>query len=268
MQGAEKGAIDTPVTRLEKQMKHNAGMEGTQDGNQQWRTIAQRVVHGQKIELPGYQSAARPLFHDPNSVRNNLATSKPHKASIMTHASAILCSKCNEWLLHPSFDARENCYTCTAKVFTPNVLIAKNECAQNLLCLAFVWCRRVCTRIKAAAELKKLLQATKIMRNGKSKYLQVSGRLQFALFSACKTHITRTYINTIYEAELLSPLLWDLKSPELFLSPLAYTSFSTLRVPFGNSTLQAIEDTSRNGMLEQLCPLLAARNIAHAISIT
>lgn len=55
----EKAAIDTPVTRLEKQMKHDAGMEGTSDGNNQWRTIAQRVVHGQRVDLPSFAQASK-----------------------------------------------------------------------------------------------------------------------------------------------------------------------------------------------------------------
>ena len=50
---AQQGALDTPVTRLEKQMKHDAGMEGTSDGNLQWRTIANHVIHGQGSDQVG-----------------------------------------------------------------------------------------------------------------------------------------------------------------------------------------------------------------------
>lgn len=46
----EGRAADTPVTRLEKEMKHNAGMDGVDDAGSQWRTIASRVVHGQGVK--------------------------------------------------------------------------------------------------------------------------------------------------------------------------------------------------------------------------
>jgi len=43
--------VDTPVTRMEKEMVRHAGMEGQGDESPQWRTIAQRVVHGQTPPL-------------------------------------------------------------------------------------------------------------------------------------------------------------------------------------------------------------------------
>ena len=54
----DKATIDTPVTRLENQMKHDAGMEGTSEKDPQWRTIASRVVHGHKFDHTGLPSEA------------------------------------------------------------------------------------------------------------------------------------------------------------------------------------------------------------------
>ena len=59
----DKAAIDTPVTRLENQMKHDAGMEGTSERDPQWRTIASRVVHGHKFDHLGMQNEAASVPH-------------------------------------------------------------------------------------------------------------------------------------------------------------------------------------------------------------
>lgn len=45
----EQHAIDTPVTRLEKQMKHDAGMEDSDDHSSQWRAVARHVITGQDL---------------------------------------------------------------------------------------------------------------------------------------------------------------------------------------------------------------------------
>lgn len=85
----DKSAIDTPVTRLENQMRHDAGVEGTSEKDSQWRTIASRVVHGHQFDQMGLRNQAASVS---TAGKASKSSEKDKLPSVYHQASSLFTS--------------------------------------------------------------------------------------------------------------------------------------------------------------------------------